>query len=147
MTARAALTALAAGMLVVGLMRPAHSLTADQLRGIDALSEVELSTTGRRSGQARTVTIWFVRDGERVYVQSGKEGKTDWYRNVIANPAVTLRFGALRLRGRALAVEDAGEAERVHGLFEQKYLSARVMGWFGGGFGHGKVVLIDDLAE
>jgi len=146
MSARAALTALAAGLLVVGL-HPAHALTADQLRAIDARSEVELSTTGRRSGQARTVTIWFVRDGERVYVQSGKEGKTDWYRNVLASPAVTLRFGAQRLRGRARAVEDTGEAERVHGLFEQKYLSARVMGWFGGGFGHGKVVLIDELAE
>jgi deazaflavin-dependent oxidoreductase (nitroreductase family) len=108
---------------------------------------VELSTTGRRSGETRTVTIWFVRDGERLYVQSGKEGKTDWYRNLLANTEVTLRIGTLHLHGRAHAVEGAAENERMHALFEKKYLSARVMGWFGGGFGHGKVAMIDELAE
>ena len=54
---------------------------------------VELTTTGRSSGQARTVTIWFVRDGDRLYVQSGKEGTTDWYRNLLKTPTVTLQIG------------------------------------------------------
>src|SRR5262249_35071489 len=121
MITRAALILLAAGMLVVA-PRPARALTAEQLRTIDDASTAELSATGRRSGQTRSVTIWFVRDGERIYVQSGKEGKTDWYRNVLANPTVTLHVGALQLRGRARAVDDARETERVHKLFEQKYV-------------------------
>ena len=33
----------------------------------------------------------------------------------------------------------------MHELFDHKYLRARVMGWFGGGFGHGKVLLIENL--
>ena len=45
-------------------------------------STLELTTSGRKSGQPRTATIWFVYD-DRLYVQSGKEGKTDWYRNLL----------------------------------------------------------------
>ena len=146
MTVRAAGALLALGALVLGA-RSAGAVSADALRAVEDESTLELVTTGRRSGQERTVTIWFVRDGERLYVQSGKEGQTDWYRNVLANPAVTLRIGTLRLRGEAHGIDDAAETERVHTLFDQKYLRARVMGWFGGGFGHGKVVVIDHLDQ
>jgi deazaflavin-dependent oxidoreductase (nitroreductase family) len=115
------------------------------LQKVEDQSTVKLVTKGRKSGLARTVTIWFVRNANRIYVQSGKEGKTDWYRNVLGNPAVTLEFDGLTLRGEAHTVDDAGESERVHGLFRDKYLTARVMGWFGGGFGSGKIVAIDKL--
>jgi len=144
MTPRAACALLIVGVVLSGV-RPVHPIDADALRAVEDESTLELSSTGRRSGQVRTVTIWFVRDGARLYVQSGKEGNTDWYHNVLANPAVTLRIGTLRLQGQARRVDDPAESERVHTLFDQKYLRARIMGWFGGGFGHGKVVVIDHL--
>jgi deazaflavin-dependent oxidoreductase (nitroreductase family) len=115
------------------------------LGSIENQSTVELTTVGRKSGRPRTVTIWFVHDEGRLYVQAGKDGKTDWYRNLVAKPEVTLGFDGLTVRGTAKVIDDAAETERVHGLFSGKYLSARVMGWFGGGFGHGKVVRIEPL--
>src|SRR5262245_27239033 len=71
-------------------------------------STLELTTTGRKSGQPRTVKIWFVYD-DRLYVQSGQEGKTDWYRNVLAAPAVMVRIGDREWRGTARAVDDPAE--------------------------------------
>jgi deazaflavin-dependent oxidoreductase (nitroreductase family) len=116
---------------------------AARLRRIEDQSTVEVTTVGRKSGAPRTVTIWFVHDQGRLYLQSGKDGKTDWYRNLLARPEATLRFAGLTVRGSARPVDDPGETERIHGLFRHKYLSARVMSWFGGGFGHGKVVRIE----
>lgn len=145
MSRRARIALLGGVALIVAAGATLAAVTPDALRAVEGESTVELTTTGRKSGQARTVTIWFVRDGDHLYVQSGQEGKTDWYRNVLGNPVVTLRIGALRMKGRARPVEDTQESDRVHALFEQKYVSARVMGWFGGGFGHGKVVRIDSL--
>lgn len=86
-----------------------------------------------------------MRDGDHLYVQAGKDGQTDWYRNLLKTPAVTLQIDTLKLDGRARPVDDAEETARVHELFARKYLRARVMGWFGSGIGHGKVVLIDQL--
>jgi deazaflavin-dependent oxidoreductase (nitroreductase family) len=121
------------------------ALAAVDLRSIANESTVELTTVGRTSGQPRTATIWFVVDGDRFYVQSGSGGKTDWYRNLTANPAVTLKVGGLALRGHARPITDAAETARVHALFESKYLRARVLGWFGGETGRGKVVEIEQL--
>ena len=105
-------------------------------------STLELTTIGRKSGQPRTVTIWFVYD-DRLYVQSGQDGRTDWYQNLLKTPAVTLKVGERELHGRATPIDDAAETARVHELFRQKYLRARIMSWFGGGAGSGRVVAID----
>jgi deazaflavin-dependent oxidoreductase (nitroreductase family) len=105
----------------------------------------KLTARGRKSGQPRTVTIWFVVDSGRVFVQSGSGGTTDWYRNLAANPAVSFQIGTVKLRGRARMIDDATETSRVHALFDQKYLRARVLGWVGGETGHGKVVELEQL--
>jgi deazaflavin-dependent oxidoreductase (nitroreductase family) len=120
-------------------------VTAADLSRVENQSTVELTTMGRKSGQPRAVTIWFVRDDAALYVQAGKGGKTDWYRNLLAKPEVGLRFDGLTVRGKAKPVDDAAETKRIHQLFADKYFSARVMGWFGGGFGHGKVVRVESL--
>ena len=139
MTARS-IIAIAVLLLWVGAADAASSINDPAVR--DA-STLELTTTGRKSGKPRTVTIWFVVD-DRLYVQSGKEGKTDWYQNVVANPAVTVKIGDNEFRGQARTITDGAETARVHELFKQKYFSARVMSWFSaGGFGSGKVVAID----
>jgi deazaflavin-dependent oxidoreductase (nitroreductase family) len=137
MTRRAAVAAALASL--VGVVGAACG--ADGGSFPDA-STLQLTTIGRTSGALRTVTIWYVY-GDRLYVQSGKNGRTDWYRNLLKTPAVTVKIGEREMRGRATPVEDPAEAARVHELFKQKYLSARVMSWFGGGFGTGKVVAID----
>jgi deazaflavin-dependent oxidoreductase (nitroreductase family) len=132
-------------VIAAATMLASAVLAAIDLTSIADESTVELTTVGRRSGQPRTATIWFVVDGDRVYVQSGGGGKTDWYRNLTANPAVTLKFAALALRGRARPITDGAETARIHARFESKYLRARVLGWFGGETGRGKVVAIEQL--
>jgi len=105
-------------------------------------STIELTTTGRRSGRLHTRPIWFVvRDGA-ILVQSGKEGKTDWYRNVLANPTVTVRADRYTFRGRARPLKDPEEVVRVHRLFLDKYTSARLLSWVGSGIGRGLPVEI-----
>jgi deazaflavin-dependent oxidoreductase (nitroreductase family) len=118
---------------------------AVDLDAVQGESEVKLTTVGRSSGKPRTVTIWFVCDQDHLYVQSGREGETNWYRNLLAKPEVRLEFDSLRLTGRAVPVEDETETQRIHDLFRSKYLTARIMGWFGGGFGTGRVVRIESL--
>jgi deazaflavin-dependent oxidoreductase (nitroreductase family) len=110
-------------------------------------STLELTTIGRKSGKPHSATVWFVYEGgaDCLYVQSGKSGETDWYLNLLKTAAVTVKIGERRLSGQATAIDDAAETARVHGLFKRKYFTARIMSWFGGGFGAGKVVRIDHL--
>lgn len=55
-----------------------------------------LTTTGRRSGTPRTVPLLFLRDGDRVVLaasQGGLPRHPQWYRNVEAEPRVTIQVG------------------------------------------------------
>lgn len=104
---------------------------------------VELTTIGRKSGLRRSVTIWFVRDGDRVWLQAGQGGKTDWYRNLRASPRVELDFGGERRRGEAVPVEDAADVAGIHARFVDKYWMTRVFRLFGREFGTGSVVRVD----
>jgi F420H(2)-dependent quinone reductase len=52
-----------------------------------------LTTTGRRSGMARTVPVIFMDDGNRLIVvasQGGISTDPEWYLNLSANPKVTV---------------------------------------------------------
>ena len=103
-------------------------------------STVELTTTGRKSGKAHTTPIWFVYDQGRLYLQSGKGGKSDWYQNLKKNPQVTLKIGTITFQGKAKVIDDQKETERIHSLFSTKYIGARLAGMVGSSIGHGQAV-------
>jgi len=145
MSARAAL---ALALLVTLAPAARAGVPISQLRSYQDASTLELTTTGRKSGEPRTVTIWFVADDQgRLYVQSGKGGDTDWYRNLVKTPAVTVHLGELAMNAVAAPLEDPSEVARVHELFRQKYLRARIAEWTGSDVGHGKVVQLGELNQ
>ncbi len=139
-------------LLFVGIFtgtssRAQESRLQDALAQVASASTLEITTIGRESGKPRTKPIWFVYDQGALYIQSGKDGKTHWYRNLQKAPQMRLKIGQLTLTGKARFVTDAAETERVHTLFRSKYSLARVAGFVGSSIGHGKVVLVEPLAE
>lgn len=55
-----------------------------------------LTTTGRKSGEARTVTLAYIGDGQR-WILIGSHGGSDkhpaWFLNLKANPEVSIQVG------------------------------------------------------
>ena len=71
-----------------------------------------LQTVGRRSGQPRTHTLLYIRDGERLIVCASFFGAAQhpaWYLNLQANPRVHVQTGRVR---REMIAETATGAER-----------------------------------
>jgi deazaflavin-dependent oxidoreductase (nitroreductase family) len=111
-------------------------------------SNIEITTTGRKSGKPHTRPIWYVVDDGKILLQSGQDGKTDWYRNVKKTPAVTLKADRYTFRARGRLLTDPKDVERVRALFLDKYTSARLLSWVGSGIGQGLPVemTIDSVA-
>jgi deazaflavin-dependent oxidoreductase (nitroreductase family) len=83
-----------------------------------------LTTTGRRSGLARRIEIWFTRHQGRYYLIAEHGLKARWVLNVLAEPAVRARVGRRSFRGRARVVDSRAEPElaaTIRGLSEAKY--------------------------
>jgi len=52
-----------------------------------------LSTTGRITGTHHRIEIWFGLSGQTAYLLSGGGNRSDWVRNLRANPSVRVRIG------------------------------------------------------
>lgn len=102
-----------------------------ELAALDPFWNCRLTTTGRKSGAPRTVTLWFARDDRRLYLAGG-EAVPQWCRNLRVNPAVTIAIGDATLRGRARVVDDPTEAAAIRERFVARYLLARLSRLFGG---------------
>ena len=66
---------------------------------------VDITTTGRRTGQARRVEIWWFRVDGR-FVITGTPGKRDWLANVRANPHLTVHVGEVDIEATVTEIED-----------------------------------------
>ena len=80
-----------------------------------------LTTRGRRSGEPHEIEIWFALDGQTVYFLAGGRDGSDWVRNLMADPAVTVRVRDHTYPGRGRVVDEGDESERARTLVFDKY--------------------------
>lgn len=85
-----------------------------------------LTTTGRRTGNAHTIEIWFAAIGDTIYLMNGgtrrPPGSSDWVRNLQADSSVRVRIGDEDFVGEAHEVPfDSAEHDRARELLVTKY--------------------------
>ena len=130
MTTRAG--GLLAALLFLAAAGAAAAPVAETLAALRERRTVELTTTGRRSGKPHTVTVWFVVDGEVVYLNT-LDPERDWVRNAQKTPTVRLDFGGTVLTGELHTVTDPVRDARARQALRDKYW----MAWAGGLVGKG----------
>lgn len=83
-----------------------------------------LTTTGRQTGRPHEIEIWFAVEGGSLYLLSGGGERSDWVRNLLANPAVNVRVGAATATATARVVTDPDED-----ALARRLLAGRYQGW------------------
>ena len=80
-----------------------------------------LTTTGRKSGLPREIEIWFGINGNSLYLLSGGEDKSQWVKNLLANPNVTVRIAKHNFSGVARIVNEEKEKTMARHMLAGKY--------------------------
>jgi deazaflavin-dependent oxidoreductase (nitroreductase family) len=91
---------------------------------VDALAREAfcyITTTGRVSGRPHEIEIWFGLESSTIYMLSGGGERSDWVRNIMRAPAVTVRIGGRQFAGRGRTVTDAAEDGLARRLLLEKY--------------------------
>ena len=52
--------------------------------------EIQLTVTGRRSGRKISHPVWFVQENNTLYLLPVKGSDSEWFKNVLENPTITL---------------------------------------------------------
>ncbi len=77
---------------------------------------IDITTTGRRTGEPRRIEIWFHRVDGRYYITGTPGRPRDWYANLVAHPGFTFHLKASAtadLPATARPVTDPGERKTV----------------------------------
>ncbi len=101
---------------------------AARLARVAGNQTLQLVHQGRKSGKPYEVTIWFMVEGETVYLATANVGR-QWVRNVLRRPGVTLRAGGETFTGTAAQITDAAARAHVMDLVGRKYWYARPYLW------------------
>jgi deazaflavin-dependent oxidoreductase (nitroreductase family) len=80
-----------------------------------------LTTTGRVTGRPHEIEIWFALHDDTLFVLSGGGERSDWVRNLIRDPHVSVRIGDDVRETTARVVTDDDERELAGTLLVEKY--------------------------
>ena len=98
---------------IIEEFRANHGVVGGQFEGAPMLL---LTTTGAKSGTERVNPVVYRAEGSRIFVFASKAGAPtdpDWFRNLKANPTVTVERGAERYQATAVEL-DRAERDRVY---------------------------------
>ena len=93
-------------------------------------SEITISVTGRKSGRTISNPVWFVLEGDKLYLLPVRGSDTEWYKNVLKNPTIRIEAGGAEADLRVVSVTDAKEAASVVEMFRKKYGASNVKKYY-----------------
>lgn len=99
---------------------------------LQGASEVELTTTGRKSGNESSRPIWFVKESDKLLLLPVSGSESNWYRNVAKTPVIGLAANGAELRAEAKPTEDRTAVDHVVEAFSAKYGADRVKEYYPG---------------
>ena len=91
-----------------------------RLRQVVGRQTTRLTRHGRKTGKPREVTIWFVLDGDRLYIGTATVNR-EWVQNVQKTPQVKLSIPGENFKGTARFLTDRTEHERAMAAIRRKY--------------------------
>ena len=91
--------------------------------------QIKLSVIGRKSGKTISVPVWFVLEGEKLYLLPVKGSDTQWYKNVLKQPTIRIDAGA-QAEFRATPITDPKAVKAVVEKFREKYATKDVKKYY-----------------
>jgi len=83
--------------------------------------EIKIRVTGRKSGRTISNPVWFVVDGDKLYLLPVQGSETHWYKNVLANPKIGIDARGAEAALEAVPIRDAARVASVVEKFREKY--------------------------
>jgi deazaflavin-dependent oxidoreductase (nitroreductase family) len=106
--------------------------TDDFVKALKRPRQISITVTGRRTGRAITMPVWFVSEDRDLWLLPVHGSKTQWYRNLIKDRAIAVQAGSERQDLRAKLVKSAEVVRSVIRQFREKYTSEEVKCWYSG---------------
>jgi hypothetical protein len=92
--------------------------------------EIQLTVTGRVSGRKISQPVWFVQEDDILYLLPVRGSDSEWFKNVLKNPTITLTARRVGLTRDAIPITDPAKVQEVVQKFRVKYGAADVSKYY-----------------
>jgi len=98
---------------------PAHN--NDLKDRLSRYREIKITVTGRKSGRKISNPVWFVFEDGKLYLVPVQGSDTQWYKNVLKNPAIRIDARGAEAELKAVPVTGKKQVSSVVEKFREKY--------------------------
>jgi deazaflavin-dependent oxidoreductase (nitroreductase family) len=92
--------------------------------------EINISVVGRKSGKTISNLVWFVAEGDTLYLLPVHGSETQWYKNVLKNPRIRIDARGAEAEFQAIPITDAKQVSSVVEKFRAKYGTSDVKKYY-----------------
>ena len=85
---------------------------------------------GRKSGQTIPIPVWFVLEGEKLYLLPVTGSDTQWYENVLKKPQIRIDARGVEAGFRAVPITESEAVKSVVEKFREKYGASDVKKYY-----------------
>ncbi|MBV9339666.1 MAG: nitroreductase family deazaflavin-dependent oxidoreductase [Acidobacteria bacterium] len=93
--------------------------------------EIKLSVTGRKSGKTISIPVWFVLEGNKLYLLPVRGSDTQWYRNVLTKPEIRIDARGTEASLKVKPITESRAVESIIERFRHKYGAGDVKKYYG----------------
>ena len=83
--------------------------------------EITLSVKGRKSGKDISRPVWFVHEGNTLYLLPVQGSDTNWYKNMLVNPILKISVNDKKMVVKSKVVTERNRVDDIVRKFKSKY--------------------------
>jgi hypothetical protein len=103
---------------------------ADLHQRLNNASEITLSVKGRNSGKDISRPVWFVYEGNTLYLLPVQGSETNWYKNLLAESTLKISVNGLEAPARGEPITDSNRVSDIVSKFKSKYGEGEVRKYY-----------------
>jgi hypothetical protein len=97
---------------------------------LDRASEITLSVKGRKSGRDIPRPVWFVHEGNTLYLLPVQGSDTNWYKNMLVNPTLKISVNGAETATTGKPITDNNRVDDIIGKFKSKHSEGEVKKYY-----------------
>jgi hypothetical protein len=92
--------------------------------------EITLSVKGRKSGRDIPRPVWFVHEGNTLYLVPVQGSDTNWYKNLLANPTLKISVNGVEASAGGKPITNSNRVDDIVRKFKTKYGEGEVKKYY-----------------
>ena len=92
--------------------------------------EIEITVTGRVSGRKISNPVWFVQEGDTLYLLPVQGSDSDWYKNILKTPTIRLAADGEEWTAKVTPITNGAQVREIVEKFRRKYGADQVKKYY-----------------